>query len=113
LKKLTTANTITTTLAAASTLFFMPRGNNYSFRHGFEAVHINRLSAKTVGISYGQKTRPGRCPEQELIAQRTLMINQAREVFLPGEILGILNIRYAHCEPMARCPVDFYAASLS
>jgi hypothetical protein len=37
------------------------------------------------------------------------MINQAREVLLPGEIPeipGILNI-CAHCEPIARCPVDF------
>ena len=31
---------------------------------------------------------------------------------LPGEIPGILNIR-ADREPMARCPVDFYGASLS
>jgi hypothetical protein len=28
-----------------------------------------------------KKTRPGRYPEQELIALRTLMINQVREVF--------------------------------
>ena len=35
-------------------------------------------------IAYGQKTRPGRCPEPEIIAQRTLMINQAREVFCQG-----------------------------
>ena len=28
--------------------------------------------------SYGQKTRPCRCPEQELIAQRQLMINPGR-----------------------------------
>src|SRR5258708_3401854 len=33
---------------------------------------------------YGQKTRPGRCPEQELIAHCTLMINQTREVFCQG-----------------------------
>ncbi len=31
---------------------------------------------------------------------------------LPGEIPSILNI-CADCEPLARCPVDFYAASLS
>jgi hypothetical protein len=34
------------------------------------------------------------------------------EGFLPGEIPGILNI-CADCEPLARCPVGFYAASLS
>jgi len=30
---------------------------------------------------YGEKTRPGRCPEPELIALRTLMINRARRRF--------------------------------
>ena len=39
------------------------------------------------------------------------MINQAREIFCQGEIPGILNI-CAHCEPIALCRVDFYAASL-
>ena len=62
--------------------------------------------------SYGEKTRPGPCPEPELIALRTLMINQARQGFLPGEIPGILNM-CADRELMARCAVDFYAASLS
>ena len=33
----------------------------------------------------GQKTRPGRCPEQELIVQRPLMMNQAREVCWRGD----------------------------
>jgi hypothetical protein len=28
----------------------------------------------------GQKTRPGRCPEPEIMALRTLMINQARDL---------------------------------
>ncbi len=32
-------------------------------------------------LSYGQKTRPDRCPAPEIIALRTLMITQAREVF--------------------------------
>jgi len=41
---------------------------------------------------YGQKTRPGRCPEPELIALPTLMIDQARGGLLSGEIPGILNI---------------------
>jgi len=31
---------------------------------------------------------------------------------LPGEIPRILNI-CAYCEPIARCPIDVYAASLS
>ena len=48
-----------------------------------------------------------RCPK--IIAQRTLMKSGPRGL-LPVEIPSILNIC---CEPMARCPVDFYAASLS
>ena len=55
----------------------------------------------------GQKTRPGRC--LEIIAQRTLMKSRPRGL-LPVEIPSILNIC---CEPIAHCPVDFYAASLS
>ena len=34
--------------------------------------------------SYGEKTRPGQCPEQQLIAQRPSMINEAREVLCKG-----------------------------
>ncbi len=33
---------------------------------------------------YRQRTRPGRCPELELIALRTLMINRARQRFCQG-----------------------------
>src|SRR5215472_9287064 len=32
----------------------------------------------------GEKTRPGHCPERQVIAQRPSMINQAREVFCQG-----------------------------
>ena len=56
--------------------------------------------------SYGEETRPGQCPEQQLIAQRPSMINEGAGGPLSGEIPGILNI-CAHCEPIARCPVDF------
>src|SRR5258708_3519416 len=58
-------------------------------------------------IPCGQKTHPGRC--LEIIAQRTLM-KSGPGGLLPVEIPSILNIC---CEPMALCPVDFYAASLS
>jgi hypothetical protein len=34
-----------------------------------------------MGMANGQKIRTGRCPEPEITALRTLMINQAREVF--------------------------------
>ena len=29
---------------------------------------------------YGEETRPGQCPEQQLIVRRPSMINEAREV---------------------------------
>ena len=61
---------------------------------------------------FGQKTGPGHCPEQELIALRPRMINQTWEPPAIGGIPSILNIS-ADCEPIARCAVDFYAASLS
>ena len=32
----------------------------------------------------GEKTRPGLCPERQVIARRPSMINQAREVFCQG-----------------------------
>ena len=40
------------------------------------------------------------------------MINQAWEILCLGGIPGILNI-CVDCEPIASCPFDFYAASLS
>ena len=40
----------------------------------------HKLRAQVDGL-FGQKTRPGCCPEPEIIPLRTLMINQAREVF--------------------------------
>ena len=60
---------------------------------------------------YGEKTRAGHGPEQQLFAQRPSMINQAREVFWRGKFLA--SLIYAHCGPIARCPVDVYAACLS
>jgi hypothetical protein len=36
-------------------------------------------------MSYGQKTRPRRCPESELIALGTLMTIQGREAFARGD----------------------------
>src|SRR5258708_38415185 len=50
----------------------------------------------TLAISHGQKTRPGRCPEPALIALRTLMINQVREVFcqsrFPVSLTYVLSV---------------------
>ena len=70
------------------------------------------LSVGREGIPYGEKTRPGHCPEEEIIPLRTLTINQAREVYCKRRIPASLNI-CADCEPIAGCRVDLYAASLS
>jgi hypothetical protein len=43
-------------------------------------------------MSYGQKTRPRRCPEPELIALRTLMLISGPGGLLLEEIPSILNI---------------------
>ncbi len=61
-------------------------------------------------ISYSQKIRPGRCPDPEIIALRVLMINQAQEVSgrFPASLIYV-----ADREPIAGCPVNPYAASLS
>jgi hypothetical protein len=40
--------------------------------------------------SYGEKTDPGHCPEQQLIAQRPSMINQAQDVFSQGSFRASL-----------------------
>ena len=60
---------------------------------------------------FGQRTRPGRCHEPEIIALCTLMINQAREVFCQRS--SPASFICADWEPMVGGPVDFYAASLS
>src|SRR6516165_5077250 len=57
-------------------------------------------------ISYGEKTRPGQCPAQQLIAPAPVDDKSGAGGPLSGEIPGILNI-CAHREPIARCPVDF------
>lgn len=76
----------------------------YSFSVGFyPSPFQNQLF-----WAYGEKTDPGHCPEQQLFAQRPSMINRARGGLLSGKIPGILNI-CAHCEPIARCAVDFHA----
>jgi len=58
----------------------------------------------TMRSPYGEKTRPGPCPEPELIALRTLMINQARQRFckwrFPASLIYVLKV-----SPIARCPV--------
>ena len=58
-----------------------------------------------IGMSYGEKTRPGRCPEQQLIAQRPLMINQAREVFCQGRLPA--SLIYVVVSPSPAVPSTF------
>jgi hypothetical protein len=74
------------------------------FHSVFEAYHQV--------IAYSQKTRPRRCPDPEIIALRRLMMNQ--EVFgrFPASLIYDMN-RCADREPIAVCPVNPYAASLS
>jgi hypothetical protein len=76
---------------------------------GYWNVFIRLLEHFGTNISYGQKTGPGRCVEQELIALRPLMINQAWEVLCQGRFPASFN-KGTYCEPIARCPTDFYAA---
>src|SRR5437588_1940422 len=60
---------------------------------------------------YGEKTRPGRCSEPELIAQRPLMINQAREVFcqgrLPASLIYVLVVSPWPAVPSTFMPLPF------
>ena|SRR5437879_11659038 len=66
-------------------------------------------------IPYGEKTRPGRCPEQELIAQRPLMINQAREVFcqgrFPASLIYVLIVGPWPAVPSTFMPLPFRSTS--
>ena len=50
------------------------------FLEGMNVLREHNVSRQPA-ISNGEKTGPGHCPEQQLIAQRPPMINQARGVF--------------------------------
>ncbi len=57
-------------------------------------------SPPSPGVPYGEKPRPGHCPDQQLIAQSPSMINQAREVFCresPGVLTHVLPSRRLLC----------------
>ena len=50
-----------------------------------------------------KKTGPGHCPEQQLIAQRPSMINQAREVFCQGRFpASLISLLYVSHRPLSR-----------
>src|SRR5215468_7063777 len=71
--------------------------------------YLDRTSLAYAAIAYGEKTRPG--PEQQLIAQRPSMINEAREVLcqwrFPASLIYVLIVS------PSPVPSTFYAASLS
>jgi len=85
------------------------RGAAWRKRVGVELLfNFTKSRVFTVLTRLVKKTRP--CPELEIITLRTLMINQAREVFCQRRFPASL-IYCADREPTASCPVDSYAAS--
>src|SRR6266481_6002948 len=62
---------------------------------------------------FGQKTRP--CPELEIITLRTLMINQAREVFcqrrFPASLIHVLIVSPPPAVPSILMPLPFRSTS--
>src|SRR5258708_18726267 len=65
--------------------------------------------------SHGQKTRPSRCPEPEIIALRTLMIKQAREVFcqgrFPASLIYVLIVSPSPAVPSTFMPLPSRSTS--
>src|SRR5437763_4066222 len=63
----------------------------------------------TMRSPYGEKTRPGPCPEPELIALRTLMINQARQRFckwrFPASLIYVLIVSPSPAVPSTVMPL--------
>src|SRR5229473_593901 len=61
------------------------------------------------GMAYGEKTRPGHCPEPELIALRTVMINQARQRFckwrFPASLIFVLIVSPSPAVPSTVMPL--------
>src|SRR5260370_14530690 len=66
---------------------------------------------------HGQKTRPGRCPDPELIALLTLMINQAREVScqrrFPVSLIYVLIVSPWPAVPSTFMPLPSRSTSAS
>src|SRR5215469_15556669 len=64
---------------------------------------------KLVTGSYDEKTGPGHCSEQQLIPQRSPMINQAREVFcqgrFPASLTYVLIVSPSHAVPQTFMPL--------
>jgi hypothetical protein len=66
-------------------------------------------------LPYGQKNRPGRCHEPEIIALRTLMTNQAREVFcqgrFPASLIYVLIVSPSPAAPSTLMPLPSRSTS--
>src|SRR5260221_10931949 len=79
-------------------------------RHSDAMTTTDRLRT-----SFGQKTRPGRCPEPELIALRTLIINQAREAScqwrFPASLIYVLIVSPWPAVPSTFMPLPFRSTS--
>ncbi len=102
----------------ASPLGGMPSGcaiNSYSQWSPLFPAFGTRWICWTCPSSYGEKTRPGRCPEPELIALRPLMINQAREVFcqgrFPASLIYVLIVSPWPAVPSTFMPLPFRSTS--
>ena len=97
--------------------FFLPdetrafREQNHVFEEtiAYNGIRLQYDNGKS--IPYGEKTRPGRCSEPELITQRPLMINQAREVFcqgrLPASLIYVLVVSPWPAVPSTFMPLPF------
>ena len=92
--------------------FQVHQGSLYPALHRLEDKGWLQAEWKESETAFGQKTRPGRGPEPEIIPLRTLMVNQAWEVFCQRRFPPSL-IYVADPEPTCICPVNSYAASLS
>ena len=86
-------------------------GSRTSKSHDVSAARLGD-AARASRFPYGEKTRPGQCPEQQLFARPPSMINQAREVLcqgrFPASLIYVLIVSPSHAVPST-----FHAASLS
>src|SRR6184192_373010 len=89
----------------------VPSEQNHVFEEtiAYNGIRLQYDNGKST--PYGEKTRPGRCSEPELITQRPLMINQAREVFcqgrLPASLIYVLVVSPWPAVPSTFMPLPF------
>src|SRR5882762_8739323 len=91
--------------------------NDQKFCESLKIRSILRRSSRVPrqASPYGEKTRPGRCPEPELIALRTLMINRARQRFcqgrFPASLIYVLVVSPSPAVPSTFIPLPFRSTS--